>query len=913
MDAGDPPGKVPAANWADTSIGAEHGPIAPHRRGDVTGPTTSEEALRAASRALGRVRDVRAKGIPFDPLSEIASLRAALAGEGSELGLVTAAELEVSCTRVELAWAELDMRRAAIAFQVLTLGRHREKTFPSLVTAEEFLQAWNTPFADVLTVESRVWLARRLEVRLSEEVASVTDAAPSVPAGRPVETSQAGTALTGSGSAEQGEPEVPPGSKKTPLFPIQNWIRSPSGITFLLLATLLLAGAYDRLHALGALSLWVDEAQSTLISFTILQHGYPIIHSPHLINNFEPLYPYFEAASVVVLGHSNFAYRLPAALFGISLIPVSYYVGSRLRDRYVGIALAVMTTFSTELIGWSRQARWYILLVLLMALSLLVVTAWTRTTAHRRRVGLFLALLTLVILSAATSAGLFLLYAPAILAGGLVYFVVVRWVEIQRFFGAHALDGDLGPAPRFVPYWLRQFLAILLPATAILVVLADPGLVGRILGTILTRAVGFTPYPLVWSSNFGVYLVQYYLGVLVLVAVGAIAILWRRRPLELALLTFCGASFASVSSLASLTNDIASSSTSFERHIVPLLFFLFLVAAMAIVELLRLVWGWTSQLRWRLPRFSSARPLAFGLFVAILLIVPGVVAPSGVYDHPKPGEYPGGNLVAWDPFSLSPPQPSALYQAEQANYQLAADYVAAHRVAGEVVGATNPGPPAVYLGNVEYWIRGNAPNTSVILVDGRPAFFQTGSLLVANTSQLENVLFNTSGWLISDDPACRGPPFAAGMNLVVSYLMTNVTGGSDNTESLHHWNQTSPEGVLVSLSLAVPLLAKFGGNLAEIDSWAATNGVTFSDDRDFLLPIEGYLVAHANKTALPLAVLFNVYNDRTDLQNLFPDLLTGPGNNTLLIQWAYEVTSGIKHDSAYSELLPYASYYRSHA
>ncbi|MCI4324306.1 MAG: glycosyltransferase family 39 protein [Thermoplasmata archaeon] len=880
----------------------------------MSAPTAPEEALAAARRALERVRTLRTKGIPFDPLGDIAALRSALAGEGSDMALVTAAELEVNCTRVELAWAELDMRRATVAFQVLALRRRPEGSRSSLVTAEEFLRDWNAPFADALTVESRVWLARRLEARMAEEGAELPPGGARL--GAPVDRPPAEVDPEGSETNETFFPPAAPTVEHLPpvpekRLPFSEWIRTPSGLTFLLLSVFVVVAAYVRLHDLGQLSLWNDEAQSTLVAFSIVQYGYPVIHAQHLINNFEPLYPYFEALSIAVLGHSNFAYRLPSAIMGIALVPLSYYLGSRLRDRYVGITLAAMTAFSSEFIAWSRQARWYILLVLLMSLAFLVATAWSHTTERRRRTWLLITLLVLGGFCALASVGLFLLYIPPILAGAIVYLVAVHWTELRAFFGlARTPDAAIPPA-RYVPYWFRQLLAVLLPLAAIVVVLVAPDAVGSVATRVLARAVGFTPYPLVWSPIFGSYLVGYYLGILVLVGFGALFMLWRRRPLDLALLTFCLVGFVSVSSLASLTNDIASGTTSFERHLLPLIYFLFVVAAIGLVEAIRLVYLLLRRIPLRLPHLrGTGRPVAFGVLVVILLVLPSVVVPSGQTVHQKSFEFPTGELTSWVPFSLDPSQPSAVYQADQADYQLAADWVIAHRNATDVVASTNPGAPEVYLGPVQYWVRGNALNNTVITVNGQPAFFQTGSLLVPTAIQLVPILLNSSGWLISDVPNVSGPPYAGDMNLVVKELMSKVAGGSDSSVSLFSWGVTTPLQIVTTICNNTASLRKLAENTGNLLDWVATNGTTWSTLRPVFLPLESYLVGHTSSGFAYLAVLADVYNHRPDLRAQFPEVLnsTGP-NDPGLLHWAKEVVDGILSDPDAATLEPYKAQY----
>jgi hypothetical protein len=880
-------------------------------------PMVHEDALAAASRALARVRELRGRGIPFDPLGDIAALRDALAGEGSEMALVTAAELEVNCTRVELAWAELDLRRASVALQVLTLQRHRERTYVSLTTAQEFLRTWNEPFADPLTVEGRVWLARRLEARLAEEGEVVFGElprpllAPPTPISRSTEAPPAETAESPEGEEPLVVEHLPPVPRKR--LPVAEWIRTPSGLTFLFLAAIMAVGAYDRLVNLGQLSLWNDEAQSTLVAISILQYGYPVIHAQHLINNFEPLYPYFEAASVAVLGHTNFAFRLPSALLGVALVPISYYVGSRLRDRYVGITLAAMIAFSSEFIAWSRQARWYILLVLLMALAFLVATWWNRSTDRRRRLWLVLGLVALTVLCGLASIGLFLLYVPPILAAVAVYLLITRWEEVCHFFGVAASEIDEVPPARFIPYWFRQMLAILLPLAALLAILIVPGPLGAIATHLLARAVGFTPYPLVWSGNFGSYLVGYYLGILVLVGIGTIFALYEHRALELALLTFCAVGFVSVSTLASLTNDIAAGNTSFERHLLPLIYFLFLVAAIGLVGGLRLLYRSLRHWSVRMPRVPvRGRPMVFGIAVVVLLVLPGIVVPSGETVHNHQFEFPTGGLTPWIPFSLRPGTPSALYEADQADYEYATDWVIAHRNATDVIAATNPGAPQVYLGSVpvQYWVRGNALNNTVITVNGVPEFFQTGSILIPTATQLVPILLNGSGWLISDVISVEGPPYAGEMNLVVKSLMTKVPGGSDDSISLYSWGETTPLQVVEAMANQTLGLHKLAANTNALLDWVATNGTTWSPLRPVFLPLYSYLVTHVDKGFVPLTVLINVYNERPDLQAEFPQVMnaTAPSNAALL-QWAKEVVDGTISDPAYATLEPYKATY----
>jgi 4-amino-4-deoxy-L-arabinose transferase-like glycosyltransferase len=919
-------------------------------------PVNDPDDIQAVRQAAARVQALRAEGIPFDPVAQIVALRKSLTGAGSRSPLDLAAELEATCTHVEASWNELESLRPSISRLSIAVRRRWGRSAPSLLVAAEFLRTWSDPFVDSDAIETRLELARRslsgLQQQLGVEpertpptprpaarlptgsttpgLAPVAPSGPvAAPAAPPVRVAAPRPALPASRPVPfppARPPNSPVAAPRAPRGPIPQpfvaWLQTAGGATFVLLFGIVLIGAYDRLHALGALSLWNDEAQSTLLAFSVLQSGYPVISSQHLINNYEPLYPYFEAASIRLLGHTNFAYRLPSAVFGIVLIPVGYYVGSRLRDRYVGITLAAMLAFSSEFIAWSRQARWYMLLVLIMALAFLLATAWARTSARRERWLLLLALLGFAALGCFASLGLFLVYVPAIFVGGATYYVARHWHGILRRFGIPSHPLEVLPPARFLSYAQRRWLAILLPIAILGFAAVESAELSHLTTDLIARTVGFTPYPLVWSSNFGTYLAQYYWGVLLLMAVGTLVILIRRDPVELALLAFCFTGFIGVSTLASLTNDIATIDSSFERHLVPLLFFLFLVAAIGIVEVLRV----TRQLLSHVPALGAPRrrawrPLAFGVVVVVLLVLPGLVVPSGLTVNQRLSAYPTGTLIAWDPFSLDPKQPSIIYQAEQADYQLAADYVLAHRTNGQVVAATNPGPPQVYLGPVQYWMRGNPDNNTIVTIGGEPTFFQTNSVLIDTTSQMEGLLFNTSGWFISDVPQPKGIVFPGAMWEVLTLFFANVTAGTDPTIALYEWNQTTVPGMLLTLGQKLVPLNKFSTNLTDITNWAATSGVTWSQWRDYFVTIEPYLVQHASASTVPLAVLFELFNENLALQTAFPQVLTGiPHNPTeindaALIQWAYGTAAGKDPapavPGAQAVLEPYEPYYKA--
>ncbi len=126
--------------------------------------------------------------------------------------------------------------------------------------------------------------------------------------------------------------------------------------TALLLIALVAAGAFLRLRNLDAQSLYHDEIHMVTYVQGLLAKGYPHkmigpIERP--LATYE-LAPYPIALSVLLFGMSDFALRLPAALFGILTIPLLYVVGQQIFDRRVGLLAAAIYTFCPQALIWAR-------------------------------------------------------------------------------------------------------------------------------------------------------------------------------------------------------------------------------------------------------------------------------------------------------------------------------------------------------------------------------------------------------------------------------------------------------------------------------------------------------------------------------------------------------------------------------
>ena len=143
-----------------------------------------------------------------------------------------------------------------------------------------------------------------------------------------------------------------------PTFPGRDALARSCTIIFLI--GLIAIGAFLRIHNLDAQSLYHDEVHMVTYVQGLLEKGYPHkmigpIERP--LATYE-LTPYPIALSVMLLGMSDFALRLPAALFGIMTIPLIFFVGQQVFDRRVGFLAAAVYTFCPQAVIWA-QYLWH--------------------------------------------------------------------------------------------------------------------------------------------------------------------------------------------------------------------------------------------------------------------------------------------------------------------------------------------------------------------------------------------------------------------------------------------------------------------------------------------------------------------------------------------------------------------------
>lgn len=124
------------------------------------------------------------------------------------------------------------------------------------------------------------------------------------------------------------------------------------------LALIVAVGAYLRLADLGALGFRWDEDLSGLAVRAILEKGVPELPSG-MVYLRGGAFSHLMAASASLFGFSEFSLRLPAALFGVALIPLGYLFGNALFGRAVGLVTAALIAVSFWDIDLARYARFY--------------------------------------------------------------------------------------------------------------------------------------------------------------------------------------------------------------------------------------------------------------------------------------------------------------------------------------------------------------------------------------------------------------------------------------------------------------------------------------------------------------------------------------------------------------------------
>ncbi len=141
------------------------------------------------------------------------------------------------------------------------------------------------------------------------------------------------------------------------------------------------------------------------------------------------LFSHLMAASASLLGFSEFALRLPAALFGIALIVVAYVFGAALFGRVVGLVTAAVLAISFWDIELARYARFYSAFSVFYVLTLYAIWQYRvkAPNAAGGALGVALALITLSLHDLGYSLALAFFY-PLLLRGPTAWRSPREWL-----------------------------------------------------------------------------------------------------------------------------------------------------------------------------------------------------------------------------------------------------------------------------------------------------------------------------------------------------------------------------------------------------------------------------------------------------------------------------------------------------
>jgi hypothetical protein len=157
-----------------------------------------------------------------------------------------------------------------------------------------------------------------------------------------------------------------------------------------LLAVLAL-GAFTRLHALGAESVWFDEA----ITFRRARLSVPELMSSSLYKMHVPTYFLFMR-EVLAFGDDEWMLRFPSALFGTLKIGVVAAAGWVVGGAPVGLTAALLLVLAPAHVHYDQEARMYALQTFALSIALLgqlwltchpqaATDCWLRNKSHAPR------------------------------------------------------------------------------------------------------------------------------------------------------------------------------------------------------------------------------------------------------------------------------------------------------------------------------------------------------------------------------------------------------------------------------------------------------------------------------------------------------------------------------------------------
>jgi len=188
------------------------------------------------------------------------------------------------------------------------------------------------------------------------------------------------------------------------------------------------------LRLLGHLDsgLWYDEIQTLVESVRL---PYSELLTTYLTNNNHPLYSILARGSILALGESPFALRLPALVFGVLSVGMLYAYARRFTADAEALTAALLLATSYHHVWFSQNARGYTLLLLLTLASTWLFEQLLENPSHRR---VWLYALTM---GAAAYTHLAALFVAAAHGGAWLWTLGTRRRESELGAGRHWLPG----------------------------------------------------------------------------------------------------------------------------------------------------------------------------------------------------------------------------------------------------------------------------------------------------------------------------------------------------------------------------------------------------------------------------------------------------------------------------------------
>ncbi|MAT97748.1 MAG: hypothetical protein CL608_11435 [Anaerolineaceae bacterium] len=212
-----------------------------------------------------------------------------------------------------------------------------------------------------------------------------------------------------------------------------------------------------RLHNAEMFSFWTDEG------LTPLRSGYSI---PEILSNrvtiqegvtndtHPPFFFLIVHFARQLFGETDFAYRFPALLAGVLLVPLLAQVGRRMRGAWLGMVVAGLTAVNPLQIWYANEARMYTLAVLLVTAASYVLWQTMSNQSSRslpRQLFLYLLLAGLAFYTHYTAAFL--------IAGQAVFWILTLWRRgYKRLLGGTAVLALLIAAP-LIPFTVPRFFS----------------------------------------------------------------------------------------------------------------------------------------------------------------------------------------------------------------------------------------------------------------------------------------------------------------------------------------------------------------------------------------------------------------------------------------------------------------------